>query len=252
MAKAGNKPTPRLSLVEIFQQLRRRDTSVPEATMKTTILRAYRAGLPLTAAKVCRWVTLPVRPPDVWMDEPAPDDEDGWKHLKEMRKTRIVSFTEKVLLEGVDSLGPFVVHASRVPPPPANRVIEEITYDEQIPVSIPPAAIRFNWVDSSAVWTNKETGVITEFFGITASRDGVEREWPAAAVLSPQQWVGVEIARMKAAGDVQAGIGKRALARILKPRLDDAHVRGLVRHSMKLGAICNALGDEQWGVWPVT
>ncbi len=246
------KPIPeRIPLAKIFQRLHRRDTSVPEAATQKAILVAYREGrLPLAAARVCKLLTRPVRSPDVSMDEPEPDDEKGWEHVKEMRKTKIVGFTEKVLLEGVDDLGPLVVHASRVPPPPANRVIEVITYDEQIPASISPAAIRFDWVDSRAVWTDKETGTITEFSGITALRADVEREWPVPAVKTPKEWAFDKVDRLLKDKVIHPRIGRRELSRNLEPLMKDDHQHELVTRAMPESSIYRAL-KEEWGVWPV-
>jgi hypothetical protein len=52
-------------------------------------------------------------------------------------------------------------------------------------------------------------------------------------------------------GDIQPGIARRALAKILKQRLDAAHIRGDVTHTMEQGSIFNALDKKHWEVWPI-
>jgi hypothetical protein len=68
--------------------------------------------------------------------------------------------------------------------------------------------------------------------------------------MPPQRWAEDEVTRMREAGEIARNIGLKALARVLKKRLDDAVKRGIVDHTMKEKSLENAL-SQHWGLWPV-
>ena len=121
---------------------------------------------------------------------------------------------------------------------------------QPIPPNISLANIKFNWSVGTANWRDPDTGAITDFRGIKAKRADVEKVWSPATAQSTQRWAATEVQLMKDAHEVQPGIKRAALARMLKPRLDEAAKAGLVERTMKQKSLEQALSIH-WHLWPV-
>jgi hypothetical protein len=136
--------------------------------------------------------------------------------------------------------------------PPDPKEPTEVLRNQAIPPQIPLTNIKFYWAAGVANWREPTNRVITEFRGIEAEHEAVVREWPSSPPLNPRQWAINEIRHMKETDLIAPRISRRALARALKPRLDDAHNRKLVKHTMTEASLYNALGSRQWKLWPVS
>jgi hypothetical protein len=222
----------RLSLAEIFARLHERDTSSLQETTKAAIRAAWHKGrLPLIASEVREFRQSCLVRAHVWAPVPAPDNVATRRHIAKLRKTHIVGFLPTIA--------------------PRTEVSEAVLYNERLPAGIPYTDIKFDWPTSSAVWYIRPGVVFAQFSDVWTPREAFQQEWPPLAVRTPQQWAPVEIDHLLKDSVIQRRIGRRALARELKSRLDDAYTRGLVTHTMKFMSIYNALDKNRWGLWPV-
>jgi hypothetical protein len=242
-----------LSLADIYERVHRRNPSaLPEVTQAEIETARRDDRLPLIASEELAYRKCSPLKPLVWSGRPQPDEHEievvaGVVFVIPEQK---LEPREAYLSELPGSLPAVVkgqVRGESLADPPDQPI--EARQDQPIPPNISLADIKFDWINSAASWNDKATGAITKFRGIKARRADVERVWPSAVMQSTQRWVGAEVERMRHDGEIQPGIKRAALTRILKPRLDAAAQAGLVEHTMKQKPLEQAL--THWGLWPV-
>ena len=225
-----------LSLAEIFAWLRKRDTSALPETTQVMILEAWHAGrLRLVADKVREFRPAYSVRPQVYVSEPHPGDLQAKQYVEELRKTKIVGYLPVRYLPASAQ--------------PTTDVTKELLSDQRIPMGIPCTDIKFHWKAGTAVWWDPATGFVAEFSGIGTTREACNRAWPPPPVQAPKQWAFAKVNFLKGSV-IQPGIGRRRLAGVLTPLMEDDHKLGLVTHALAESTIYRSL-KEDWGVWPV-
>ena len=81
-------------------------------------------------------------------------------------------------------------------------------------------------------------------------REACNRVWPPPPVQAPKQWAFAKVDHLLRECVIQPGIGRRKLAAVLTPPIEDDHKRGLVTRAVPESTIYRSL-KEEWGVWPV-